>query len=230
MDASCWREHLWTVNSTASGGGVAEMLRSLIGYVRGAGLDARWVVIGGDADFFRITKRLHNHLHGADGDGGLGATERAIYERHTAAARAELLGAARTRRRRAAPRPADRGHGPARWRDAGVPVIWRAHIGLDVPNEPTRAAWRFLIPYVERADAYVFSRPTYAWEGLDRAKVSVIPPSIDAFAPKNQVMSSPAVTGDAARRRPGRRPPPSVARGVRAARRQRRPRPAAARG
>src|SRR5918994_1348999 len=63
--------------------------------------------------------------------------------------------------------------------DAGVPVIWRAHIGLDAPNSATRAAWEFLIPYVERADAYVFSRPTYAWEGLDGAKVSIIPPSID---------------------------------------------------
>ena len=83
---------LWTVNSTASGGGVAEMLRSLVGYVRGAGLDARWVVMGGDADFFAVTKRLHNHLHGAGGDGGLGAPERAIYERHTVGRRS---GAAR---------------------------------------------------------------------------------------------------------------------------------------
>src|SRR6478735_10719032 len=71
---------LWTVNSTAHGGGVAEMLRSLIGYARGAGLDARWAVIGGDDDFFRITKRLHNRLHGADDGGGLGEWERAVYE------------------------------------------------------------------------------------------------------------------------------------------------------
>ena len=81
---------LWTVNSTARGGGVAEMLRSLIGYVRGAGLDARWVVIGGDAEFFRITKRLHNRLHGADDRGRLGEHERAVYERRCAA-QAELL-------------------------------------------------------------------------------------------------------------------------------------------
>src|SRR5919198_175693 len=73
---------LWNVNSTARGGGVAEMLRSLMGYVRGAGLDARWVTIGGDEDFFRVTKRLHNRLHGFAGDGGrLGDAERAIYER-----------------------------------------------------------------------------------------------------------------------------------------------------
>ena len=69
--------------------------------------------------------------------------------------------------------------------ELGVPVIWRAHIGLDLPNESAREAWRFLLPYVEPADAYVFSRPAYAWEGLDRGRVSVIAPSIDAFSPKN---------------------------------------------
>ena len=73
---------IWNVNSTAFGGGVAEMLRSLIGYVRGAGLDGRWVVADGDPEFFQITKRLHNRLHGFAGDGGpLGDAERAAYER-----------------------------------------------------------------------------------------------------------------------------------------------------
>ena len=47
------------VNSTASGGGVAEMLQTLLAYVRGAGVDARWLVIEGDPDFFAITKRIH---------------------------------------------------------------------------------------------------------------------------------------------------------------------------
>ncbi len=56
---------IWNVNSTAFGGGVAEMLRSLIGYLRGARLDARWVVIAGDAEFFSRTKRVHNRLYGA---------------------------------------------------------------------------------------------------------------------------------------------------------------------
>jgi hypothetical protein len=57
--------------------------------------------------------------------------------------------------------------------DKGVPVIG-AHIGLDVPNERAREAWRFLIGYVEPADAYVFSRRSYTWEGLDESKVTVI--------------------------------------------------------
>ena len=75
----------------------------------------------------------------------------------------------------------------------GMPVIWRAHIGLDLPNDLALAAWHFLIPYVELADAYVFARPTYAWEGLDPTRTTVIAPSIDAFSPKNQAMSFTAV-------------------------------------
>src|SRR5437016_2313522 len=72
---------LWCVNSTAKGGGVAEMLQSLLGYLRGAGIDARWLVIEGDEDFFVLTKRIHNQLHGETGDdGALGSNELEIYE------------------------------------------------------------------------------------------------------------------------------------------------------
>src|SRR5205823_13091482 len=68
---------VWNINSTAVGGGVAEMLQSLLAYARGAGIDARWLVIGGDESFFRVTKRLHNFLHGDPGDGeALGLAER----------------------------------------------------------------------------------------------------------------------------------------------------------
>src|ERR687890_2061602 len=54
---------IWNINSTARGGGVAEMLRSLLAYARGAGIDVRWIVIPGHEEFFRLTKRLHNRLH-----------------------------------------------------------------------------------------------------------------------------------------------------------------------
>ena len=59
----------WNVNSTGLGGGVAEMLRPLVGYARGLGIDARWLVIQGSPEFYRITKRLHHALHGSRGDG-----------------------------------------------------------------------------------------------------------------------------------------------------------------
>src|SRR4051794_1258490 len=54
---------IWNVNSTARGGGVAEMLISLLAYARGVGVNTRWEVISGDADFFALTKRIHNNLH-----------------------------------------------------------------------------------------------------------------------------------------------------------------------
>src|SRR5690242_14107779 len=66
----------WNVNSTARGGGVAEMLRPILGYARGLGADMRWVALRATPEFFRITKRLHHALHGSIGDGSpLGAAE-----------------------------------------------------------------------------------------------------------------------------------------------------------
>ena len=60
---------VWMVNSTALGGGVAHLLRTLLPYWKGAGIDVRWVVLLGSGEFFRVTKRFHNHLQGQPGDG-----------------------------------------------------------------------------------------------------------------------------------------------------------------
>ena len=69
---------IWHVNATAHGGGVAEMLQTLLAYGRGARIENRWLVLDGEPEFFAITKRLHNRLHGDPGDGGpLGAAEHA---------------------------------------------------------------------------------------------------------------------------------------------------------
>ena len=99
---------VWNVNSTATGGGVAEMLQVLVGYSLGMGLDVRWLVLHGDAPFFSITKRLHNRIHGVPGDSGsLGASEAAHYRQVTEANGAALLARAPGRRRHP-PRPSDR--------------------------------------------------------------------------------------------------------------------------
>jgi trehalose synthase len=186
---------IWNVNSTAFGGGVAEMLRSLIGYARGAGLNGRWVVVEGDPEFFRLTKRLHNRLHGAPGDGGpLGEAERNVYERRCAANAAALLEMLRPGDVVILHDPQTAGMLPALRAAADVPLIWRAHIGLDLPNDLAREAWGFLTPYLGEADAYVFSREAFTWEGLDHARVTVIPPSIDAFSPKNHAMAFTSIT------------------------------------
>ena len=67
----------------------------------------------------------------------------------------------------------------------GATVIWRCHVGLNHVNGPAHEAWAFLRRYVRFADAFVFSRAAFAWDVLPARKIAVIPPSIDAFSPKN---------------------------------------------
>jgi trehalose synthase len=87
---------VWTINSTASGGGVAEMLPRVLGYQWAAGIRAPWMVIGADEAFFALTKRLHHCLHGSAGDGGpLGPAEHRHYRGVLAANAETLLGRVR---------------------------------------------------------------------------------------------------------------------------------------
>ena len=177
------------VNSTATGGGVAEMLQTLLAYGRGAGLDIRWLVIRGDPEFFEITKRIHNGLYGSPGDGGdLGEAERRHYER-TLRTNADEL--------RALVRPSDVVliHDPqpaglaAAIATAGAKVVWRCHVGADEPNEWTERSWSFLRPYLDGVDAFVFSRRAFAPSWADDSRLHVIPPSIDPFSAKNEPIS-----------------------------------------
>jgi trehalose synthase len=181
---------VFNVNSTASGGGVAEMLRTLLAYTRGAGVDARWIVINGDPEFFTITKRIHNNLHGAPGDAGpLGSNERRHYEEVLRANADELLAVIRPRDIVLLHDPQTAGlAGPlAR---AGITLVWRCHVGADVANAHTERAWGFLRPYLDDVDAYVFSRAAYAPAWADPRRVFVIPPSIDPLSAKNQLMQT----------------------------------------
>jgi trehalose synthase len=186
---------VWNVNSTARGGGVAELLQSLVAYARGGGIDVRWLVLEGNPDFFTVTKRIHNRLHGAAGDGGpLDEEARAVYEQVNAD---NLTGVAS----RVRPGDVVIVHDPqpagliGELRKAGAVVIWRCHVGIDHPNDLAKEAWRFLIPYVSEADAYVFSRESFAWEGLNRERIVVIAPSIDVFSPKNEDIDPATVLG-----------------------------------
>jgi trehalose synthase len=183
---------IWHVSSTSRGGGVAEMLNTLLPYARDAGVDVRWVVLRKEADFFALTKRLHNHLHGDRGDGGrLDEAARRVYE---SALTGDLEYLSPLMQRDDVVYlhdPQTAGLVPGLC-ERGLKVIWRSHIGTDHPNELVRGAWDFLRPYVEPADAYVFSRREYLWEGLDADKAWFMPPVIDPFSPKNEEME-PAV-------------------------------------
>lgn len=176
---------VWNINSTASGGGVAEMLHVLLPYVRGADIDARWLVLAGEPDFFRLTKRLHHALHGAPGDRGPLAEEQHDLYREVSARNVEVLATG--------VRPGDIviAHDPQTvgllpaLNELGAHTIWRCHIGAEAPNERSELGWEFLHEYLPSADAYVFTRESYIPPRLDRDRVALIPPSIDPLSPKN---------------------------------------------
>jgi trehalose synthase len=174
------------VSSTARGGGVAEMLGTLLGYSRGLGIEVDWNVISGDAEFFAITKRVHNGLYGSPGDGGaLGGVQRAHFDRITAENLKAMRGIVRSGDVVLVHDPQPAGL-VAPLVELGARVVWRCHIGFDGSNEWTDRAWEFVRPYVELAHAHVFSRAGFAPSWIDHDSVRVIPPSIDPFAPKNR--------------------------------------------
>jgi trehalose synthase len=180
---------VWMVNSTALGGGVAQLLRTLLPYWKGAGIDVRWMVLRGSAGFFEVTKRLHNHLHGQPGDGGvLGTGELAMLDRAAlchAGALASLLSPGdvvvlHDPQTAAMSVPLER---------AGATVIWRCHIGTGHHNEYSRNAWRCLRPRLAGVRRFVFSGYTSLPEWLGGAETSIVTPGIDPGSTKNLPMS-----------------------------------------
>jgi trehalose synthase len=184
------------VNSTASGGGVSEMLHVLLPLCLGLGVPAPWYVIEADPEFFVTTKRIHNRLHGNRGDGGpLGEAERAqlqtVAEREADALLQRI-------------RPGDvvilhdpQPVGMARiLHEAGFPVIWRCHVGVDHHNEYTREVWEFLRPMLEGyVDGYVFTRESYVPDWVPADQLEIIKPAIDPLAAKNQELAETDVMG-----------------------------------
>ena len=179
---------IWNINSTAHGGGVAEMLYALMPYVRGLGIDTRWTVIEGNPDFFRLTKRLHHALHGSKGDGSdLGPKQHETYEAVMHENFGHLSGIIE---------PGDVVilHDPqtaglaSHLMAHGAHVVWRCHVGTDEPGPEVDLAWDFLAPYLANVPATIFTREQYIPDCCDHGRSMIIPPSIDPFSPKNQEM------------------------------------------
>ncbi len=176
---------IWNISSTAEGGGVAEMLQVLVGYTLDLGFDVHWLVMSGDAEFFEITKRIHNQLHGAPGDGGvLAADAAAHYSRVADASAQNVLHFIR---------PGDVVflHDPqtaglaASLTAAGAHVVWRCHVGHELRNEWTDQAWTFIRHHLTTCKAFIFSMSAYVPTWMEDSMVWIIPPSIDPFSPKN---------------------------------------------
>ncbi len=167
------------ISSTAYGGGVAEMLHTLVPLMRSAGLNAEWRIITGPDEFFGVTKSMHNALQGMDLD--LTPAMRAAYL-HTNVDNAVYMEDEFDFVIVHDPQPAPlrmlRAADPGKW-------IWRCHIDLTAANQ---VYWNFLRPYIERYDAAIFTMPQYVKQDLAIGKVAIIPPAIDPLSPKNAPM------------------------------------------
>jgi len=169
------------VNSTAAGGGVAEILNRLVPLMRELGLRVDWRVIRGDQEFFTVTKTFHNALQ-------VGAVEvpRSFYEIYE---RWQEINANELDLDYDVvfihdPQPA----GLVKYRKRGL-WIWRCHIDVSTPNPEV---WGFLRRYVSQYDAAIFHIPEFARDDLEIPQL-LIPPSIDPLSPKNVELPPTAV-------------------------------------
>jgi trehalose synthase len=186
---------VWHVNSTAQGGGVAELLPAQIKLMRDLGIDARWLVIETNRpEFFALTKRIHNMIHGVS-EQEFTAGDRAVYEEVSRANAEALMQYVRPDDVLLVHDPQPLGAGArVKRRHSGMRIIWRCHIGLEEDLPVTRAAWEFLRPYASVYDRIVFSVQEYIPEFIaDRALV--IHPSVDPLSHKNRELSLHKLVG-----------------------------------
>jgi trehalose synthase len=173
------------VNSTKEGGGVAEILSSMVPLSQELGLDVAWEVIEGDEPFFNCTKTLHNSLQGMAG--GLSQSQAGAYmdtNRKNAERLKDVLESADYVFIHDPQPAALLGLFPERkgkW-------IWRCHIDVSSPN---RSVWRFVKKQVEGYDASIFSLPDFA-QNLPHPQY-LITPSIDPLSEKNRPLAKSEV-------------------------------------
>lgn len=183
---------VWNLNSTAIGGGVAEMLRSFLGYGRAEGVDVRWCVIDAPPAFFSVTKRLHNALHGFDhASAEFDQTDRELYARSLERNAADFAESVRSGDVVILHDPQTAGLAP-HLASMGAQVIWRCHIGSEKTTETSEEAWELLAPVLESARALIFSRAAYVPERWAE-RSAVIRPAIDPFTAKNTRLTTSEV-------------------------------------
>jgi trehalose synthase len=169
------------VSATAFGGGVSEILYTIVPLMRDAGLDAHWNVIFGKEEFFNATKLLHNALQGAEET--LSEEQWALFDEINAL-NAEGLKDEWDTVIVHDPQPIGLRRGAA---ERARNWIWRCHIDL---SEPNPAAIGRLQPLISEYDATVWHMPSYVPAGVNgHDGVNIIPPAIDPLSPKNMAFS-----------------------------------------
>ncbi len=175
---------VWHVNSTATGGGIAELLQAGIGWHERAGLPARWMVVSGPGEYFALTKRIHEMLHGHGPDGEhLGDADRSLYQDTAAAQARGALEVIRPGDVVVLHDPQPLGMAPILGA-SGARVIWRSHIGTRRHNAQVAEAWRFLRPFLAGCRKLVFSAQGYVPGFVPSGRAAVVHPSIDPASEK----------------------------------------------
>jgi trehalose synthase len=169
------------INSTAVGGGVAEILSRMVPLLKQLGVDARWDVIKGDERFFVVTKKFHNALHGVQTQISSEELDLFIEVNRQNAAEMQFGDVVFVHDPQPIALVTER---PAR----GKHWIWRCHIDF---SQPDARLWQFLEQYVRRYDAAVFSAPAFG-RSLPIPQV-LISPSIDPLSNKNRDLSEAEV-------------------------------------
>ena len=168
------------LNSTAFGGGVAELLSRYLPMLQALGISADWRLIHGQPEFFTVTKAFHNALQG--GHYALGESEQQLYLEVNERS-AEALGDDYDVYIVHDPQPAALRHFTglrhAKW-------IWRCHIDSSAPDKQVSG---FLLPYLEEYDAVVFTMSEFLLPGLRAQRAAFIAPAIDPLASKNMLLS-----------------------------------------
>ena len=178
---------IWMINSTAIGGGVAEMLPSQMRILRELGVSIEWLVIEAtDPKFFDLTKRIHNAIHGS-GDGKFTEEDQQVYEAVNQQNLSKALELINDGDIVVVHDPQPMPLAAMIKKQKDVPIIWRCHIGLEEDTEVTDAVWSFLSPYTDDYDHFIFSIPSYVPEPL-KNRTSIIPPAIDPLSHKNRAL------------------------------------------
>jgi trehalose synthase len=185
---------VWMVNSTARGGGVAEMLPMVVKIMRDLGVQTEWAVMGTERqEFFPLTKKIHNLIHG-HGTPELNSDEKELYDTVSRENAAEFKSRIKPEDILVIHDPQPLGMGTILREEMGVRSIWRCHIGLDVHTPETRAAWGFLRPYAVPYNHAVFSTAEYIPDYLAGCS-SIIRPGLDPLSHKNRELSVHKLVG-----------------------------------
>ncbi len=169
------------VNATSFGGGVAEILYTLLPLMNDVGLQAEWQVMTADSEFFNVTKSFHNGLQGAAVE--LSDEVRALYE-EVNRRNAEQLARHYDFVVVHDPQPCALRAWAAVGGDDETRWIWRCHIDTSTPDA---ALYDYLLPFIRRYDRAIYTMAAYAPDGLG-VPLEVVPPAIDPLAPKNMTL------------------------------------------